>query len=197
MKREWTRTAISYITVVCFVTMTTAAPTIAYAQDEPEELIAEVVVPSIPPLTPISELKLTYTPPAISFCPNCTITPLLKDIPFTPITDGIFLPQLTASTLLAQQQYVLDIHTLERDRSMQLVRASDILYIRTLEGQLATERQMNQIRLTEVTTQRDIFAEKSLRSWYEKPEFLVPVGVILGIGLTLATGAIISETWEQ
>lgn len=195
MKREWIRTAISYITVICFIATTSVVPTIAYAQDEVDESAVEEVVPSVPPLTPISELKLTYTPPPISLCPNCTITPLVGGTSFVPPTDGIFLPQLTASTLLAQQQYILDMHALERDRAMQLVRASDILYIRTLEGQLATEKQMGQIRLAEVTTQRDIFAEKALRKWYEKPEFLVPVGVVLGIGLTLATGAIISETW--
>ena len=194
MKRSWEEKAVLYITMACFVAMT-MLPSTTYAQ-EPE---------STPTLTyestliPLPELKLRLDLPDFTFdsttCSGCTVTPIPAGM-YPGLGEGIFLNKESAAAFLAWQSFTQGRFDYELDYAMGRVRNADLLSIRMLEDQSRTRQQLDALRLTEVMAQRDFALTAAHRKWYEQPGFLIPVGVIAGIALTLATGAIIQETWN-
>ncbi len=150
-------------------------------------------------LIPLSELKLQLDLPDFTLdsttCPGCTVTPVPAGT-YPGLGEGIFLNKEAAASFLAWQAFTQSRFDYELDYAMGRVMNADLLSIRMLEDQARTRQQLDTLRLTEVMAQRDFALTAAHRSWYEQPEFLIPVGVIAGIALTLATGAIIQETWN-
>jgi len=181
--------------MVCFI-LTMIMPSMAYAEDPPKD--ETTTPPDISTMLPPLDVKLMYPdfPKLTLSCSLCTITPLTAGTAFTPTEDGIFLNKAASTHLLTWTQ-LSDSHLrLEVSYAMQRVRNQDLLYLGIMQDQVQRQQSEFALRERALMDQRDFALEQAKRRWYETPEFLIPVGIISGIALTLATGAIIKETWK-
>tara|TARA_Y100000590_G_scaffold458217_1_gene612446 strand:- start:615 stop:1229 length:615 start_codon:yes stop_codon:yes gene_type:complete len=197
------RNLVSVLTIACFsLTSVFASP--AYADDPPAPSATETpAAPTTPrfefePLPPLEDIILLSPdfPRLTLQCDGCAMTPYTANTPVTFPTDGMFLNRLATVHLLSLLQFSDTQVRLEVAVATARVRNQDTLVLQALQSQLDFERQSAALRQQELINQRDFALEQSRTRWYEQPEFLIPVGILAGIGLTLATGAIIQETWN-
>ncbi len=150
----------SFATIISFLVYTTVVPTLAYAQDPPQDNNS-------------------------SQTEQVTTLRLGDPAPFT----GTLFSTAAAARLLTDLQFTQEQCNLETTRQLGLQRSQMQLQIDTLTA----SRAALQLRYDETLALKNgqiQFLENRLRPtpWYETTEFGIVIGLVIGVGVTVATG---------
>ena len=150
----------SFITIISFLVYTTILPSVACAQDPPEE-------------NPSPQVE------------RVTTLNLGDPAPFS----GTLFSTAAAARLLTNLEFTQEQCQIETTRQLGLQRSQLQLQIDTCTA----SRTALQLRYDETLALKNgqiQFLENRLRPtpWYETAEFGVVIGLVLGVGITVATG---------